>query len=457
MAKSSIKNLEELLKEYIGSKTIVDVKETPLVELGENYRSYLSRLDLTLKNQENTEEQLHLVAKLVPKSGPFYDIAAIQFSVQTEIYFYEVIVSALQQFQRDHGVADVIDCFPKYYGSRMNLHGKNGEVDDDSVILLENLDTSGFVNVDRYQGYDYEAAKIILKNLASLHAVPLALKLENPKKFEELITSKILVPPPPPPPPPEVAEKEKNKKPGESVLELLRECAGCLPYIDEVEKKLPKGPPPPKDELGPGEQPPDFPMHPPRSEPWATFFHTDMWSNNQMIKIENGKPSRAVILDFQGYMYASPTNDLLFFLFSSIQKSVLEKHFDDLLIYYHKCFMKNLLDLGCDLEPFSYSKFLKEVDVSAKHSCVMWLMFIGAVVFGKKGNSNGMPNFDFSSEDLDEDRKKKIWYIVQECGKRNWLYGEKNILEYIRLVPKSRKNEKIISRIAIVGNSGKND
>ncbi|KAG5866040.1 hypothetical protein JTB14_016831 [Gonioctena quinquepunctata] len=421
MAKSSIKNLEELIEKYIGSKTVVDVKETPLVESGENYRSYLSRLDLTLKNEDNTEEQLHLVAKLVPKSGPFQEVAAIQFVVQSEIYFYEVIVPALQQFQRDHGVADVIDCFPKCYGSRMNLHGRNDEVDGDSVILLENLVTSGYVNVDRYQGYDYEAAKIILKNLASLHAIPLALKLENPKKFEELITSKILKPPPPPPPPPppQVGEKEK-KPPGESVIELLRECAGCLPYIQKVDEKLPRGPPPPKDDLEPGEKP-DFLMHPPPTEPWATFYHTDMWSNNQMIKIENGKPARAVILDFQGYMYASPTNDLLFFLFSSVQKSVLEKRFDDLLIYYHKCFMKNLLDLGCDLEPFSYPKFLKEIDVSASHSCLMWLLFIGAVVFGKKGNSDTMPNFDFSGEDLDEGRKEKIWYMVQECGKRNWL------------------------------------
>ncbi|KAG5866042.1 hypothetical protein JTB14_016833 [Gonioctena quinquepunctata] len=411
MAKSTIKNLDGLLEKYIGSnKKIVDVVETSLVAPGENYGSYLMRLDLTLKNEDNNEEEeLHLVAKLIPDNQMAQDIFNIQITVKKEIYFYEVMVPTLQQFQRENGVQNVIDCFPKFYGGRLNLHGNDEKVDSDSVILLENLYTAGYKNIDRQQGYDLQCTEMILNDLAGLHAIPLAIKMKDPEKFEKVVKSMCIdafrLPPRP-------EDDENENSPEKELLEILYDCDKCLPYISKLKNKFRQKPNGPDAPVGPGTSRVVI-------EPWATFFHADMWVNNQMIKFKDGKPVASLIIDFQMYCYASAASDLCFFLFTSVQQSALENNFDKLVKYYHGCLIKYLQDLGCDVVPFSLQKFLEQFDLVVKKELFSSLMFMCLIAFAKKGGNSGMPTI--SSKEMPLHCKEKIWFIVQECGKRNWI------------------------------------
>lgn len=138
-----IYQLDELLSQYIDKdKKIVETKIARLTAPGENFGSTILKVDLVLADNHGESEPLSIVAKLIPENEFFQKIFNIQVTFKMESAFYEVIVPTLQQFQKEQAVKDVIDFFPKYYGSRENLNGSD-KVDGNAVLLLENLKISG--------------------------------------------------------------------------------------------------------------------------------------------------------------------------------------------------------------------------------------------------------------------------------------------------------------------------
>lgn len=138
-----IENLEELISEYIGKdKQITEVQVSRLTETNENFGSTMLKIDLTLNKRTGKSENLSIVAKLLPESEFFQKLFNVQETFKLESAFYGTIVPTLQAFQKEQGVEDVLDLFPRFYGSRNNLYG--GErIDGNAVILLENLKVYG--------------------------------------------------------------------------------------------------------------------------------------------------------------------------------------------------------------------------------------------------------------------------------------------------------------------------
>lgn len=141
-----IEKLEELMRKYIAeTQKVTGTKISRLTAPGENFGSTILKLDLTLQDDDGKTEDLSVVAKLIPELEFFRMIFNVQVTFKIEAAFYEVIIPNLQDFQKQQGVQDVIDFFPKFYGARMNLDGSD-RVDGDAVILLENLKLSGKYN-----------------------------------------------------------------------------------------------------------------------------------------------------------------------------------------------------------------------------------------------------------------------------------------------------------------------
>lgn len=145
MPGDNIVDLEGLLKQYIGeNKEIIDIKKERLTSPGENYCSIMLKLDITVRNLETgKEEEINAVAKTVNTEVNEFFKQAAHPQFKKEIAFYTEIVPALQQFQREQGVDEVLDLFPKVYAARKNIHGNDDEIDDDSVIIMENLKVQG--------------------------------------------------------------------------------------------------------------------------------------------------------------------------------------------------------------------------------------------------------------------------------------------------------------------------
>lgn len=142
MSTIEIKNLSDIIK--LNSNTVItNTKSAPLIPKGENFGSILVKLDITLKNKEtSSEEQVNYVAKLIPREEYLLSRFDVQNTVNKEIKFYNEVVPSLQAFQQENGIQNVIDCFPKFFGGRLNLNGSR-EVDHNSAIILENLISAG--------------------------------------------------------------------------------------------------------------------------------------------------------------------------------------------------------------------------------------------------------------------------------------------------------------------------
>ncbi|KAJ8977761.1 hypothetical protein NQ317_001125 [Molorchus minor] len=309
MTEYKIRNLEEVLAKYLGpDKKIEHVAATAFGQKGENYGNH-------------NEEELHGVAKTIPDNEISRKIFNIQVTCKNEIAMYDTITPTLQEFQREHGVKDIIDYLPDMYGARLNLDGKNEIVDEDAVLILENLTVSvqcgarsgarpkfkedkdefsgvpwqGYVNVDRHIGFNLEEAELILKNLATFHSVPLAIKLKKPDVFEKKIKPYLAPFIPPDDPPPNGENKETMTT---VILEIFQDSYKCIPYIPKLKRIF--------------EGAKEASKTPPK-EPFATVTHGDTWVNNIMLKFKNNKPFKLKFVDFQVCDYKSPGSDLFFF------------------------------------------------------------------------------------------------------------------------------------------------
>ncbi|XP_050511294.1 uncharacterized protein LOC126887687 [Diabrotica virgifera virgifera] len=402
----TIKNIEKLLEKYIDDgKNIIGSEITNLVEPGENYGGELFKIDVTIQEiSTKKKDVLHLVGKIIPQSEGAQAAFNVQMTFKSEIAFYEKIVPELQGFQKKHNIQEVISCFPKYYGSRLNLNGSD-KVDRDGVILLENLKVKGYHNLDRYIGYNLEDTKLLLRDLAIFQSTVVALKIKEPDVFNRKVKpfcNNYMV----------RSGSNPFKKMVLVIEEILAESEECKPFIPKVKRAWDKGDS--KTEV---------------REPFATICHRDLWLNNTMTKYESGKPPKNMFFDFQLYDYGSPAVDVLNFIFTSVQTAVAKQYFDDLIHHYHAEFVSNLERFGCDTEPFSYTNFLKELEMESEIVLGWTMDFVSLVVFSKKGQSLGDLNPDFEDpkfRQMMKDRmmpeaKERLLCIINQCHKYNWL------------------------------------
>lgn len=249
-------------------------------------------------------------------------------------------------------------------------------------------------------GFNLDSIKLILKDLAELHAVPIALKLKKPNSFEPLKKHCHDF----------EFSAELHQMFWETTREIIKENEHCAKLLDKInlitEVDRPKV-----------------------KEPFATLVHYDLWCNNSMQKFSHDVAVQNKFLDFQFLAYGSPASDLFFLLWTSVQLEVLENYFEDLLVHYHNHFIKTLKTLGCDTKPFCYEHFLYEI----KEQCVFevghTLHFIFFVVNGKKDRTEDIKfpdDIDKIKNEVTLRAKQQVWLMLQDCEKRGWLYESKN-------------------------------
>lgn len=144
-----IKNLEELIEDYVGpTKKLVSSEIKNLTAPGENYLSVMLQVDLQLKDEDTgREEKLHAVGKCVLSSNVHHFLQDIsRKNYKRELVFYTVIIPTLKNFIKDKGFSANFDLFPALIAHRANLHGRSDEADENSVLLMENMKTSGKQN-----------------------------------------------------------------------------------------------------------------------------------------------------------------------------------------------------------------------------------------------------------------------------------------------------------------------
>lgn len=412
MVKSKVNDLGGLLAKDLGSDAeIIDQKTTLLTAPGEHYGSVMLAIEVTVRKESGKEQTLHLVAKLIPANEMLRIAFDVPVTFKKEITAYTETIPTLEEFQKKHGVRDKLysSLFPKCYGARISLDSNKNVVDEDGVLVFENLKIEGYQTEDRLVGFDLEAAKLILSDLARFHAVPLALKAQKPELFKEKVMPAL------------VQNKGLEQLPVEvglafhnSIMEGAKEVPELEPYLERIQKVV------------------DYSAEHPYvnrardDELFSTISHSDFWVSNTMLLRDNsGKPISNKIVDLQIMTYSSAVRDLIFFLYTSVINEVLDEHYDQLIQTYYNSFIKTLKELKADTAPYSLETLLKELDKVAPSEVYHVLVMLKPVCTERGKVQNSLEEFqdtDWSRKDLlGPAHRKKLKATALALIKKNWI------------------------------------
>lgn len=397
--KTDIPNLQDLIRDSIGGE-VVEQKAESLLPPGENYGSLMYKVDFKVK-RGNKEEEYHGVAKCTPPNEATQKMIMTQVTFKSEIGWYTTVIPTLKQFRRDQGVQNEIDFFQPFYGARISLDPDSDMVDLDAVILTQNLKYLGYFNEDRHIGFNTHTTLAILRNLATFHAVPLALKIQNLELFNKKIKPFLPVFP-------DLSENmgSYNKQ----LFAVYDQIPECQPIMERIKKNINGN---------------SYFSPRPITEPWTTVVHTDLWINN--IMVTEGKNPKTMFLDLQVPGLGSPAADLVLFLLTSVKLDIISEKFDDFVLFYHEEFVKNLRELNISTNNYSFEGFIEEVATEATKNMFANAVGHALIIMGDKGKAYfDSPDGSFKEEENENlvanaKQIEKFRWLAFEAVKRKWI------------------------------------
>lgn len=146
-----LRDLESLLKKSLGEETkILSQKVENLLPKGENYGSTILKVSI----KTDKEEDLELVAKMTVTTDYQKSMMDCTIAFKKEIFVFEELRPIYEEIQREAGFKDleILDFFPKFFGSRLSRNFQSQEADEDVVLLMENLKFKGYMQMNRKIG-----------------------------------------------------------------------------------------------------------------------------------------------------------------------------------------------------------------------------------------------------------------------------------------------------------------
>ncbi|XP_053680446.1 uncharacterized protein LOC128731356 [Anopheles nili] len=204
-----------------------------------------------------------------------------------------------------------------------------GSDDHGDRIVLEDLTTSGYGMVDRRVGLTYEQCCAVMKELAKLHAVSLALKRTDPAEFEGVCGKVREI----------VYCAEAAEFYTHSLESSLRGALDSLRYSNRAGTEL------------------DAPIAALEGltgrlyrimsglvcdgvdEAWRVICHGDTWVNNLMFSSDH---RHVRLLDLQTMRCTTPVFDILHLLYTSTELEMRRQHTADLLQQYRHTLLEAL-------------------------------------------------------------------------------------------------------------------
>ncbi|GJQ85193.1 hypothetical protein Trydic_g13037 [Trypoxylus dichotomus] len=366
------------------------------------------QLQVKILNKDGKEDVIYCVGKTCPPTEFIWEVFNTKVTFKKEIEVYKTIAPTLNEFGRQYGLDNVMSFFAKCLGARISLDPKSDVVDKDAVLLLENLLVKGYSTGDRFVGFNFDATKFLLGDLATLHAVPLAFRLKKPEEYEMKIrpylnkdfTFKF--------------SKEMTSDYINSIQKILATVRECVPFLSNVEEAILK-----LVSMSPENTPNE-------KELFATFTHNDYWVNNTMIKYEDGKPVSNRIVDFQIIEHHSLAHDVVFFLYSSVELEVLQSHLDELFQYYYDKFIGILKQFDCDIKEFTFEAFMEECGHITRQEQFghIMIMLPGIMTLKEKAKElSELKEGDIVAQEksLHENCLKKLRFLLLDLEKRGWM------------------------------------
>uniref|UniRef100_A0A182PD59 CHK domain-containing protein n=1 Tax=Anopheles epiroticus TaxID=199890 RepID=A0A182PD59_9DIPT len=257
-------------------------------------------------------------------------------------------------------------------------------------IVLEDLTTSGYAMVDRRVGLSYDHCAAVMKELAKLHAVSLAMKHAQPTEYGEVcgkIREIVYCP--------EAAEFYTHSLESSlrGALESLRysnndgDLDGPIRAMEALTGRLYRimsglvcnG----------------------MDEGWRVICHGDTWVNNLMFSAD-GQHVR--LIDLQTMRCTTPVLDILHLLYTSTEHEMRQQNVTELLLQYRRSLLAALNEHFCAFgepgpaatllrryaEQFSYQRLRAEYDRCLPYGLGIAMWLLPAVTF----NPDQIPDLD---------------------------------------------------------------
>lgn len=368
MAAEQISNIEELLQPFIlPEQKVVKQKFVSIYPTHNNHR-LIRAIEVDLSDGTS----LNLIAITLSEVQEVSNAA-----LNKEIAFYNIIKSTLHYFQEKENI-DELNFIPEYYGSKIDQNSK------ESVLLLSDLQILGYKNI---KCADLGTTRQVLKDLASFHAIPLALKIKDPKVFDTKVKRYLAK---------EIPHSYSTLS-TKKLIQFLENEFECYENFDKIRERL--------EEVTTDKLP---------RAPFSTMIHGDCYVKNFMVKTNLDGFADIKLINFQHCSYGSLAEDVIFFLYTSVQASILEEHCSSLIEFYHSNFVRVLEECKCESTPFSLDALNKELKTVAYES--QFAQVISTLY------SNFTEDLQHDNEEsVSNSLRHQIVFVVNDFLKKNWI------------------------------------
>lgn len=361
---------------------------------GDGFNSDIHRIKIT---EIGSSKKLELLSKLAPSSESRRKEFLTDVIFKRESSFYQNFVPMFEKFQAEKNLAedDQFRAFPRCYGAI---------IDDDKqqyIIVLEDLKPLGFKMWDKSKPSPLENTRITVRELGKFHGFSVALKNQKPNEFKIFNKLTNMIP-----------EFLKSKN-----------TLGVVENSFEKAEQVLKNPDHKKIALHIKSNLMQYLSHcfsETASEHVGVFCHGRFSINkiqylsytrksNFSFQVivgtlfrfnEQGVAEEVRILDWQICHFGSPAIDFLYIIFTSTEKSLRDKEYQNLLKLYYDSFSRTVKLLGSDPEKlFSYADLLDELKIFGVYT----LMLVPLILQISQADPSEIPNFDEQCDKAAED------------------------------------------------------
>jgi len=305
---------QENIKDFTFSVTSASGK-------GENYMGVICRIRVTGKKENGENTKLSIIMKIPPQSAMLREKFPMEPVYIKEVFVYNTMLPELCALEEKYNV-------PKSERFQRVKCFKASSEQSKEYLVLQDIREEGFRMANRRETLGPKHLKLVLKSMASFHALSFVFKRDNPETFLEFVNS------------PGGLKNFETLKP---FMEVARQKAlggiadkAILERVDKFTANM-------ADVV-------DMYVDPESAGQYNVLCHGDFWNNNLLFKFEGDEPVDVRLLDWQISRYCSPITDIAYLIFTGTDYGTRKKHFKYLMNYYHQCLGQKLGYMDCDVE-----------------------------------------------------------------------------------------------------------
>ncbi|XP_075982457.1 uncharacterized protein LOC142980764 [Anticarsia gemmatalis] len=318
----AVDNISDRQLEYIQSVIVEQGFENSKVTFelvgkpGDNYVASVKRIII-----EGENGSLRMIAKIAPGHELLRQAANTNLFFRNEHVMYTEVLPKLVQLQKEAGIpAEEQFKYAKCFGSLSE--------EPNEVILLEDLKTSDFIMLDRFEILSSDCIKSVLKNLALLHSLSYVCRQRDPEAYESFKANLV-----------DMWAAMDGSGPGVDQMKFFFQCIenDVISILDDPEhvnavKHKVAGALSLAAKLAKADN----------ESKYNVVVQGDAWTNNLLFKFEDGEIPASIMVDYQLSKNCSPVYDIIYMIFNGTDHESRKKNFNDWIDYYHSELDKSL-------------------------------------------------------------------------------------------------------------------